>query len=271
MKGAIWHPYCGPAPDPAGGWRSGIRSVAGPAASGRQLRCGAVVRPMSARRGAATAALVLFVVLYVSPLCALGSALFLARVTHHVLLAVALAPLLVIGFGLQQRRLLGVARGVDCVAGRDFLGVALAAALRRCVVERPRSSGRCRRASRPPRSGFWVKAMRASPLAAIAALLATMVQMGVLGALITFAPNALYAPHWSTTAAWGLAPLEDQQLAGLVMWAPAAAAYLLAALAIGWRAIGRQPGAMIAADPPLGQAPSASAAATRRSGSPSTG
>ena len=83
--------------------------------------------------------------------------------------------------------------------------------------------------------------MRASPLAAIAALLATMVQMGVLGALITFAPSALYAPHWSTTAAWGLAPLEDQQLAGLVMWAPAAAAYLLAALAVGWRAIGRQP------------------------------
>ena len=32
--------------------------------------------------------------------------------------------------------------------------------------------------------------------------------------------------------AWNMTPLEDQQAAGLIMWAPAAAAYLLAAL---WR------------------------------------
>lgn len=34
---------------------------------------------------------------------------------------------------------------------------------------------------------------------------------------LTFAPRALYAFHLSITAAWGLAPLEDQQLAGLIM------------------------------------------------------
>ena len=68
-----------------------------------------------------------------------------------------------------------------------------------------------------------------------------MVQMGVLGALITFASRPLYAPHWSTTAPWGLAPLEDQQLAGLVMWAPAAAIYLLAALAILYRSLQASP------------------------------
>ncbi|WP_246450478.1 cytochrome c oxidase assembly protein [Sphingomonas rhizophila] len=61
-------------------------------------------------------------------------------------------------------------------------------------------------------------------------MLVTTVQMGLLGALITFAANPLYAPHFSVTAPWGLSPLEDQQMAGLIMWAPSAGLYLAAAL-----------------------------------------
>jgi putative membrane protein len=53
--------------------------------------------------------------------------------------------------------------------------------------------------------------------------------MGMLGALLTFARRPLYAPHADTTLAYGLTPLADQQLAGLVMWVPAALPYLLAA------------------------------------------
>jgi putative membrane protein len=34
---------------------------------------------------------------------------------------------------------------------------------------------------------------------------------------------------------WGVTPLEDQQLAGIVMWAPGSIAYLAAAMWIGWR------------------------------------
>ena len=56
--------------------------------------------------------------------------------------------------------------------------------------------------------------------------------MAVAIALITFAPAPLYGPHMLTTAAWAMTPLEDQQAAGLIMWAPAAALYLVAAL---WR------------------------------------
>ena len=62
--------------------------------------------------------------------------------------------------------------------------------------------------------------------------LLSMVQMGLLGALITFAGTSLYAPHFSSTAPWGLSPLEDQQLAGLIMWIPSAGIYLGAALAL---------------------------------------
>jgi putative membrane protein len=50
-----------------------------------------------------------------------------------------------------------------------------------------------------------------------------------LGALLTLAPTAWYPSYAATTTAWGLSPLEDQQLAGLVMWIPAGFVYLLAA------------------------------------------
>jgi putative membrane protein len=54
--------------------------------------------------------------------------------------------------------------------------------------------------------------------------------MGLLGGLITFAPAPLYAPHFLTAELYGLTPLEDQQLAGLVMWVPAIVPNLVAAL-----------------------------------------
>ncbi len=88
--------------------------------------------------------------------------------------------------------------------------------------------------------GFWSAIRRSSAPAAAAALLATMVQMGLLGALLTFSARALYAPHLISTWAWGFTPLEDQQLGGLIMWAPAAAFYLLAALAILGRWLARE-------------------------------
>ena len=52
------------------------------------------------------------------------------------------------------------------------------------------------------------------------------IQNGLLGALLTFAGRPLYTAHLSTTAAWGLSPLEDQQLAGLIMWIPASLIHL---------------------------------------------
>jgi putative membrane protein len=64
-----------------------------------------------------------------------------------------------------------------------------------------------------------------------------MLQMGLLGALIALAPTALYAPHLATTAAWGLSPLEDQQLAGLIMWIPAGGIYLAAAVGAARKAL----------------------------------
>jgi cytochrome c oxidase assembly factor CtaG len=53
--------------------------------------------------------------------------------------------------------------------------------------------------------------------------------MGALGAILTFAPSPWYVAHLTTTAPWHVTPLEDQQLAGVIMWVPAGLVYLVAA------------------------------------------
>lgn len=53
---------------------------------------------------------------------------------------------------------------------------------------------------------------------------------GLLGALLTFARTPLYPPY--AGGAFGLAALEDQQLAGLIMWVPAGTVYLVAMLSL---------------------------------------
>lgn len=51
-----------------------------------------------------------------------------------------------------------------------------------------------------------------------------------LSVLLIFAQAPWYRVYTSTTPAWGLDPLADQQLAGAIMWVPAGAVYLAAAL-----------------------------------------
>ena len=58
------------------------------------------------------------------------------------------------------------------------------------------------------------------------------VQSSILGALLTFASGPWYETFESTTSAWGLTPLADQQLAALIMRVPAGGLYLLGALAL---------------------------------------
>jgi putative membrane protein len=58
------------------------------------------------------------------------------------------------------------------------------------------------------------------------------VQSSALGALLTFAPSVVYESHQPFVAAWNISAVEDQQLAGLLMWVPAGVVYLVAALAV---------------------------------------
>ena len=65
--------------------------------------------------------------------------------------------------------------------------------------------------------------------AAIGYVFVTAAHSGALGALITFAPNVIYPVYGS---------IDDQQLAGLIMWIPAGVLLTIAAVAlmIGWLA-----------------------------------
>jgi putative membrane protein len=59
----------------------------------------------------------------------------------------------------------------------------------------------------------------------------TSMQMGLLGAVLTFAGRPLYFWHLlSTTSVWGFTPLQDQQLGGVFMWVPGVIFFLWSAL-----------------------------------------
>jgi len=65
--------------------------------------------------------------------------------------------------------------------------------------------------------------------AAVVYLFVTAVHGGLLGALLTVSPRVWYAPYLMHHPA-GLTPLEDQQLAGLLMWVPAGLVFAAGAL-----------------------------------------
>ncbi len=227
-------PYCGEAPRPNDlllAWNFDPIVVV--------MLCGALaggvlhpaLRRERLRWNAYFGAIALLTVAFVSPLCALSSALFSARVAHHLLLISAAAPLLAIAFPARPRT----------------TGTALTLAVLAQVVAVWFWHAPMPYAFALDSDGlYWV--MQASLLGtavfAWRELLACGRQlrsaighvvlislMGLLGALITFAPVPLYAPHFLTTGLYGLTPLEDQQLAGLIMWVPAFVPNLVAALA----------------------------------------
>lgn len=77
---------------------------------------------------------------------------------------------------------------------------------------------------------FWGSVLRpgrTGMLPAAGALLFTAMHTGLLGALLTFAKAPLYSA--------GPTALQEQQLAGLVMWVPGGLAYLLAMMWVAWR------------------------------------
>ena len=83
---------------------------------------------------------------------------------------------------------------------------------------------------------FWAAVWRrlrapdAGAVGGLVALVAVMMQMGFLGALLTFAPRLLYPVYTDRALLIGLDPLRDQQLAGLLMWVPSCVPYIAVGL-----------------------------------------
>ncbi len=196
----------------------------------------------------------------VSPLHAMAEALFWAHMTQHEILMTVAAPLLVLGGTMvpvlralprDARRSIG--RVVRRPAGRvvwhtgtrmDVAWIVQAVVLvlwhLPALYQASLVSEWVHAAQHLSFLGtavlYWwsvfeTPAARRHRGAAVLSLFLTSVYTGALGALITFAGTPWY-PRYHSTAAWGLTPLEDQQLAGLVMWMPGGVAYLVAALAL---------------------------------------
>jgi len=205
--------------------------------------------------------LFLLAVALLSPLHALGEVLFSAHMAQHELLMTVAAPLLVMGKPLipfvwalspKWRRITGhwtstrafarpwsalthpataffvhgaaiwvwhlpslydASVGSETVHAAQHASFFLTALLFWWVVLRPSTS-------------------RGGTGASIVILFGTVLHTGALGALLTLTSRLLYTAYATTTGPWGLTPIEDQQVGGLIMWVPGGLAYIIAALAL---------------------------------------
>ncbi|WP_119679769.1 cytochrome c oxidase assembly protein [Indioceanicola profundi] len=188
------------------------------------------------------------------PLDAMGETLFSAHMAQHMVLTVFAPPLLLLGrpagpvlvaLPIRLRRTMAIAarklrRWIEPLLGPTTASllhgaavwawhapVAFDAALADEWVHRAEHASFFLTGLL-----FWAMVLRAvrardrmAAPAAAGALLFTLMHSGLLGCLIAFAPEPLYAYGIRPTA-WGISPLTDQQLAGLVMWVPAGFAYI---------------------------------------------
>jgi putative membrane protein len=197
----------------------------------------------------------------VSPLHQLGGVLFSAHMAQHELLMVVAAPLLVLGrpvipfvwaLPFSWRRLLGGWSASSPVSTTWTLLTlpSVAWALHALAIwlwhapsfyQATLSSEAVHTVQHLSFVGtallFWWAVLhgvgsRLARPSAVIYLFTTAAHTSLLGALLTFSPRLWYPLYDSTTIPWGLTSLEDQQLAGVIMWVPAGVSYLLAALAL---------------------------------------
>jgi putative membrane protein len=208
--------YCGPAPIPA---ELALRWNFDPFA----LAVVVMLVVWAGRNRPSIAAMVVLGFAFLSPLCALSSALFSARVLHHVLLVAVAAPLLALARPAASRTGIGlpflaatatlwlwhVPAAYDGALGHKAIYWLMQATLFGSAL------------------WFWRAAFVQPGGSGIVWVFAAYVAMGLLGAILTLAPDAVYATHRAAPLLWGLSPLQDQQLGGLLMWVPAGLPYAL--------------------------------------------
>lgn len=202
--------YCGPAPSPAdllARWNFDPWALA--------VLVALTLWAGRTRPGAAAIFVLAFA--FLSPLCALSSALFSARVVHHVLLVVIAAPL----FALSRPARTPTGVGLPFLLATAALWLwhgpaAYDAALRHMTVYW------LMQATLFGSAYFFWRAVFSQPAGSgVGWVFLSYLAMGLLGAILTLAPNAVYATHATSPLLWGLSALSDQQLGGLVMWMPA--------------------------------------------------
>ncbi|RJE78938.1 cytochrome c oxidase assembly protein [Paracoccus sp. JM45] len=171
--------------------------------------------------GPAVVGLIALFVAFVSPLCAFTSALFTARAIHHVVILTLAAPALAIAMPV-------VRIGTVSLWLAAVTAVMVAwhiPSIYSWIWQSAIAYWSMQAAMLGSAWAFWSMALAAPErteqiiynafgIAGLAGI------MGLVGAVLTFSSSILYFEHVDGAALWGLAPIADQQLAGLVMWVP---------------------------------------------------
>jgi putative membrane protein len=206
--------------------------------------------------------IVTLAVALVSPLDSWSEALFTAHMVQHLLLMLVAAPLIAFSqplvallWGLTQRwrhAFRGWQRFTALSAAERFVTMPLVAWILHTFVlwfwhlpgpyQAALYDGATHILEHSAFFGtalfYWLTFARApqSPIRrygwGMGSLFTMGLQSSLLGALLTFSRAPWYSVHAETTSRWGLTPLEDQQLAGLIMWIPAGTVYIVAALTL---------------------------------------
>lgn len=206
--------------------------------------------PPGWRTGLFAAGWLLLAVAVVSPLCRLAATLAWAHMIQHVILVALAPPLVLLGSaGVWSRAPQAPADGD---ANGPWLarpsGAALLYGIAIWLWHLPRFYEAALRGGAlhlvmlgmllGASLVFWRSILVAArsgaggALVAAPVLLATLMHTGMLGALLTFSPGLWFPVMAPGALAFGLSPLADQQIAGLIMWVPMGLVYMAAALGL---------------------------------------
>ncbi|HEX7969082.1 MAG TPA: cytochrome c oxidase assembly protein [Stellaceae bacterium] len=212
----------------------------------------------SAEVAAFAAGMLVLVIALVSPLDAMGEDLFAAHMVQHLLLMLVAPPLLVAGrpaivfvwaFAPKLRKRIGrvwtgsgLGRGVAWLMSPMLVWLLLSGSFAFWHLPAPYQWAlRHELVHAVEHLSFFVTALmfwtiiiepggrrRIGYGATLVFVATTAVFSSLPGALIFLAPRPFYPVHEAGAAAWGLTLLEDQQIAGVIMWIPAGMVYLAA-------------------------------------------
>lgn len=252
MERASAIPYCGIAPLPAEIWSHwnldpvliGAAVLAAALYFGGSRTEALVGEGTRGERARFAAGLAVASLALISPLCPMSVALFAARVSQHMVLALLAAPLIASGHPVRTIGSLfrDPARkprppAIEPGSMRLIAGAAFACTL---WIWNTRAPYDATFASTPLYwtmhvtlffSAIWlwsslIDCPYQEQLSAMAVGLFAAMQMALLGALLALAPHAIFAAHLLTTELWNLTPLQDQQLGGAIMWVPGCGVFL---------------------------------------------
>ena len=229
-------PYCGPAPDPANwlfAWNLDLALLLflGGAGIAGALHLRGQSKLRQHAFGVASAAAI---IAFVSPLCALTVALFSARTVHHLVVLGILAPALALAFPWRSTATVPAFFALSAALWLWHLPSLYSAAWDSAVVY-----WLLQVALILPGWLFWSVLLHQPMLGHVVWLISLVGQMGLLGALLTFAPHALYVEHLAQAGRFGINALQDQQLAGLIMWVPGMVPLAVLTALMAWRLVHR--------------------------------